>query len=241
VSNPDPASSTATATVSDAAGITTNPTPTISPVSIPTGFPLGSYSLTTFLDTVQTNCTSNPSTWSCFPYTIYNTSPSKSLTTFNWVISASSDNTKYSISSTENPFDIIFEDVPLELLDQGKDTERYRFQTRLDKTVDPDDEAMECSYSGTTFQGTLYTKMAKGYPEGENSKDVSFPLWPFAVLIEQTMAGGEDTPTCYKLGDNGKVDKKQKIKEGLEAMDTTSLCSCLYKNWRPPNPHLVSS
>ncbi|ORY16601.1 hypothetical protein BCR34DRAFT_96402 [Clohesyomyces aquaticus] len=214
-------------------------TPTsLSPSATPSNFPLGSYSFITFLDTVQTNCTSNPATWTCYPYTEYNTSPSKSLATFNWIITGSSG--KFQISTTDNPFSLSFKNQPLVLVDQGQDTERYRFQMQQTKTVSPssaitdDNAAVECDFESASLQAFLYTKMAKGYPDaskGESDGGPSFQTWPFAVRVEQAIGGGASTPTCYKIS-NGV--RGQKIDANLSTQDAGNLCSCLYKNWRTP-------
>ncbi|KAF2177657.1 hypothetical protein K469DRAFT_643878 [Zopfia rhizophila CBS 207.26] len=219
-----------------------SPTNTISlsSTSTPSNFPVGSYSMVTFLDTVQTNCTSNPSTWTCFPYTIFNSDPNKALTTFNWIISSPSSG-KYEISSTDNPPLISFKNEPLELLDQGQDTERYRFQLSQTKSVSPiaklteDNSEAKCDFEGTSLQAYLYTRMGKTYPDtskGESSGSPSFPAWPFAVRVEQAIGGGTGIPNCYKLSNGQPGDK---ITEGLESQDQGSLCSCLYKNWRTPS------
>ena len=221
-------------------GDTPTSTASLSPSATPSNFPVGSYSIITFLDTVQTNCTANPSTWTCYPYTIYNTDANKAMATFNWII-ASPSSGSYEISSTTNPFSISFSNAPLDLLDSGLDTERYRFQVTQTKTVSPssaltsDNSAAECFYNGTTFQAYLYTKMAKSYPDtslGEQSGNPSFPVWPFAVRVEQIIGGGQDVPNCYKL-DNGVIGER--ITDGLDPQDQGSLCSCLYKNWRTPD------
>ncbi|KAF2470986.1 uncharacterized protein BDR25DRAFT_334143 [Lindgomyces ingoldianus] len=229
------------ASVVSGAAYTGSPTATvsISPTLIPSNFPLGSYSMVTFLDTVQANCTSNAATWTCYPYTIFNSDPNKAVATFNWIISSPSTG-KYQISSTENPFSISFTNQDLELLDKGQDTERYHFQLTQTKTVSPsssvtsDNAAVECNFEGTSLQAFLYTKMGKSYPDtskGETSGNPSFPVWPFAVRVEQAVGGGQDIPTCYKLN-NG--SKGEKITDGISSQDAGSLCSCLYKNWRTP-------
>jgi hypothetical protein len=196
--------------------------------------------LLTFLDTVQTNCTQNPSTWTCYPYTDYNTDASKSLATFNWIISGSKG--KYQISSTDNPFSISFKNADLELLDEGESTERYRFQLSETKTVSPssalsdDNAAVECDFEGTSLQAYLYTKMARTYPntsKGEPEGDSTYPAWPFAVRVEQAVGGGQGIPACYKLNNGQHGDQ---ITQGLDAQDPSGLCSCLYKNWRTPAP-----
>ncbi|KAL1612608.1 hypothetical protein SLS60_000837 [Paraconiothyrium brasiliense] len=211
-----------------------SPTSASSSTVQPSNFPLGTYSLVTFLDTVQTNCTSNPMTWTCAPYTTYYTSNSKSLATFNWAISGSKG--AYKISSTDNPFSISFKNANLELLDEGKEQERYRFQIDQTKTVSPstnltsDNAAVECDFIGN-LQGVLYTKMAKEYPSDQDpDPDTSHTTWPYAVRVEQTAAGGEGVPSCYKTTSSGQ--KGDSV--SLEAEDATTMCSCLYKNWHTP-------
>jgi hypothetical protein len=203
---------------------------------------VGSYSFVSFLDTVQTNCTANPDTWTCYPYTTFNDDPNESMATFNWIITSPKANT-FAISSTTNPYSISFTNTPLELLDEGLTTERYRFQLETNKPVSPsgsltsDNAAVNCFYNSTTLQAYLYTKMASSYPDaskGENSGNPTFPVWPFALRVEQIIGGGQDVPNCWTLN-NGVPD--QQITDGLQAQDAGQLCSCLYKNWRTPGTY----
>ncbi|KAJ9644152.1 hypothetical protein H2199_004020 [Coniosporium tulheliwenetii] len=169
--------------------------------SIPSNpdFPVGSYTIQTFLDTVQTNCTANPLTWTCFPYTIYNDSPTQSLTSFNWIISrrssSSSASAKYQISSTDNSFAISFSNVPLTLLDKDEPSERYRFGISLDRELTPsgaitdDGAATTCIYRSTSFHAQLYTEMPKDYPEESGAGGGSYGPWPYALRIEQVVGG----------------------------------------------------
>jgi hypothetical protein len=135
---------------------------------------------------VQTNCTANPATWSCYPDTTYYTTPAKSAATFDWIISGTTG--AYKISSTPNPFSITFKNADLTLLDKGKDSERYRFQISTTKSVSPseplsdDNAAVECDYPNTSLQAVLYTKMAKEWPDvekGEPAGNGTYPAWPF--------------------------------------------------------------
>jgi hypothetical protein len=219
------------------------PTPTgaNSPTStvLSKDFPIGVYSFVTFLDTVQTDCASNPDTWTCFPYAVYNTDASKALTTFNWIISAGSKSGTYQISSTNNPFAINFRNSPLTIVDQGQDSERYHFQITMDKVVIPtaaltsDNSASTCFFNSTTFTGYLYTKMAKDYPTSiQTGIDAAYQPWPFAARAEQTAAGGANVPNCYKTNNGNLGDR---ITQNITSGDPTTLCSCLYKNWRTPN------
>lgn len=163
-----------------------------SPSSQIANFPLGSFSLVTFLDTVQTNCTAEAATWSCFPYSTYYSNAAKSAATFNWVISGKAG--AYKVSSTDNPFGISFKNADLALLDAGKDTERYRFQIAQTKTVAPrsniteDNAAASCDFDNTNLQAYLYTKMAKSWPDeekGDPSGEPSFQTWPYGTFPHQ--------------------------------------------------------
>ncbi|KAF1809669.1 hypothetical protein P152DRAFT_476325 [Eremomyces bilateralis CBS 781.70] len=207
----------------------------------PKDFPLGTYSMTTFLDTIQTNCTSNPDIWRCPPYTIYNTSPEQSLATFNWTISEPSSG-NWVISSADNSLAALnFQNARLALLDQGKDSERYRFQVTTDKMVKPtasltgDNVGATCYFNATTFTGFLYTKMARDYPNDRmaTNGDPAHDLWPYAIRAEEVISAGEGIPNCYR------DDNWERIENGatqsIGAGDGGNLCSCLYKNWRTPS------
>ncbi len=197
------------------------------------------------MDTVQSNCTSNPLTWSCFPYTDYNTSPLEALTVFNWKIEQSSDSKdKFTVSSSLNPLSIAFDNTPLKLVNAGEDGEHYRLQVTLDREVratgplTPDNSAATCFFNATTLQAYLYTRRARSYPEPEYDigTDAAFPQWPYAVRVEQVISGGPDVPSCFRVED-GAIGER--ITEGLEPTEqgAASLCSCLYKNWRTPDPN----
>lgn len=223
------------ASPSGTAGVGSSPSST----NVPSGFPVGTYSFSTFLDTVTTDCTPDPSTWTCFPYTIYNTDHSKALTTFNWIIKPASKVDTYSISSEPNPFAIEFANAPMKIVDKGGVNERYHFQVTLDKTVVPsaaisdDGAAATCIYNSTTFTGYMYTKRAKNYPNADTTAaNMTYTPWPFAVRAEQTIAGGEDIPNCYRTTDGQLGDQFG----NTTAMDPTTLCSCLYRNYLTPIP-----
>jgi hypothetical protein len=51
-----------------------------------------------------------------------------------------------------------------------------------------------------------------------------------AVKIEQTAAGGTGVPSCHTTAD------PKTIFSNIEPAETGALCSCFYKNWRPPIP-----
>ncbi|KAI9853109.1 MAG: hypothetical protein M1838_001610 [Thelocarpon superellum] len=225
-------------------------TPSPSPTAKPLGpFPAGSYSISTYLDSVASNCTSNPNAWRCFPYVTYNQSAMGSEATFDWIITPSagaSALSKFTISSSNNPFALTFNNVPLELLDSGLSTERYRFQVPMDKEVVPsspitdDNSLATCWFNGTTFQAELFTKMPKQYPPPSSpssaasapsgtpaaTESTAFQNWPYAVEIEQVISGGEDVPECFKLINGNAGDQVM----GLATGGPADLCGCTYKN-----------
>jgi hypothetical protein len=168
------------------------PTPasSLAPSALPSGFPLGTFSFVTFLDTMQANCTANVAAWTCPPSTDYYADPQKALTILNWEISGSPGAYKISSKGQDATFGTMFQNEKLDLLDSGKDTERFHFQLNRAKTVNMTGSIgdqkgdFECDYGATNIQGALYTKMAKTYPpdtiavQGANN-----PSWPFGRSI----------------------------------------------------------
>ncbi|RAR06252.1 hypothetical protein DDE83_007057 [Stemphylium lycopersici] len=174
--------------------------------SVPSNFPVGTYSLVVFLDTVTPECTADTDTWTCAPNTNYYDDPQKALTILNWEISGSSGSYRISSGGHDDTFDTTFQNENLELLDQGEDTERYRFQISRSKTVNVtgtlggDEGDFECDYGATNMQGYLYTKMQRTYPDQTIAVgDVPNPEWPFAVRIEQAVAGGQASPSLESV------------------------------------------
>ncbi|KAF2751610.1 hypothetical protein M011DRAFT_474060 [Sporormia fimetaria CBS 119925] len=211
------------------------------PSAAPSGFPVGSYSMVTYLDTIQTNCTSNPATWTCHPSTIYNEDTVAAVASFDWVITSPTEG-KYQISSSgDNPYSINFKGAELKLQAEGKDSEHFRFQVSHTKTVTPleplsegEDAEVECDFTSTFLQAFLYTKRVRTYPnedKGEGEGDAKSPAWPYAVRIEQSIAGGPDTPKCRKVSD------KLPLKEKFATDDPSGSCSCLYRNANTPSPY----
>lgn len=209
-------------------------------------FPVGSYTITTYLSTVTSNCTSNPATWLCYPYRTYTDSATLSAATFSWIISATSTTSSsaavnsnappsYTISSTINPFSLVFSSTPLILKDDNQATEHFSFVlTAMNKPVVPvvalasNNAATTCYFNQTTLEARLYTKMAKTYPaslagsNGNSSTASEFAPWPYAASIEQTASGGNDVPNCYDAA--GKKVGDFKAQMGGE-------CSCAYQNY----------
>ena len=192
-------------------------------------FPEGSYTFNTYLSTVATNCTSNPSTWMCYPYQTYAQSRNSSATVFDWIIRPSTSSSKnYTISSTPNPFSIMFDSAPLQLMKQGQEDEHYFFQLNMSKPTKPTSQlgqqnvAATCYFDNTTLQAYLYTKKQKTYPPNEAGERGSFKAWPGAVKVEQVTGAKMGNPRCVDMGG-------QSLGEfGVE--DGTQLCDCLWLN-----------
>lgn len=207
---------------------------TTSPASNAT-FPAGSYSIDTYLSSISTNCTSNPATWTCYPYSTYSQNPSASNTTFYWVITpveGAADN--YIISSTANYFSMMFTNASLSLQSAGNADEHYYFQTTMQKTTKPSSQLGDqnvvatCYFNQTVLEGFLYTKMAKTYPSVENATDISenqvFGAWPFAVDIQQGATSESGSPTC--LDPSGNSLGTFSVQQDGES------CQCAYLNTR---------
>lgn len=188
---------------------------------------------------MTTNCTSNPATWRCYPYTTYAESTTLSAATFSWIITMNqpvTDSPSYTISSTDNPFSIVFSAMPLTLKDSGLSTEHYSFVlTSMNKPVVPSSAittaniATTCYFNQTSLEARLYTKMAKKYstssesPLGTSSNSTtSFAPWPYAAYVDQTDSGGPNVPQCYDNKGNG---------IGYFSAETGGECSCLYQNY----------
>ena len=198
-------------------------------------FPAGSYRFDTYLDTISTNCTSNPATWRCYPFFTYATSPTQATATFDWIISpseASEGGSNYTISSTQNYFSIVFNNASLSLMNPGADDEHYFFQTMMDKPTKPvaqlgsENVASTCYFNSTTFHGYLYTKMQKTFSTNDTNASTdanpAFADWPFAIRVEQVASAGAGTPTC--VGPSGESLGDFSVADG------TQLCDCLYMN-----------
>lgn len=141
----------------------------------------------------------------------------------------------YSISSTDNPFSIVFSTMPLTLKDPGLSSEYYSFVlTSMNKPVVPSSAittqniATTCYFNQTSLEARLYTKMPNTYPPASDSSGTprndtaSFAPWPFAAYVDQTDAGGPNVPQCYDNKGNG---------VGYFGDETGGECSCLYQNY----------
>lgn len=226
----------------------------LSPV-VNEAFPAGFYAISTFLDTVTTNCTANAATWSCYPYETYAQSASGALATFNWVIAQSSSG--YNISSTRNPFALSFTNTSLTLMDPGSENEHYTFSVLLDKYVVPsstitsDGSMAGCFFNNTQLVANLYTNRASSYPANSNSSATAtssatasttasseqglitsetFHPWPFAVDVIQSVPGGAGIPDCYHV-DHGNIGIR--VAPAFLPQPSHDSCACAYKNYAP--------
>ncbi|KAL8834335.1 MAG: hypothetical protein Q9170_003789 [Blastenia crenularia] len=198
-------------------------------------FPAGSYTFTTYLDTIRSDCSSQAQDWSCYPNHTYTENPSQALANFTWVITKSDDG--FSVS-TSDPWSIGFDDSPLMLVDPGTDDERYQFNTTSNKITFPS-IGVKCFFNDTILVGNLYTKKSLNYPSSntstpstavastaESSND--FGPWPYAVDIQQSIGGDQTVPECFRMQDNQLGDR---ITDGIVPQSANSVCSCEYKNF----------
>jgi len=214
--------------------------------------PLGQYSFSTALRAQQTNCSSNPATWRCYPYAVFNPSDpgtqASSLSTFDWIIrnesaiyaTSTTPNTPTSgvpanltISSTNNPFALAFDDQQLTYhADTNATSPRLTFTFTLPKTVVPtsaltsSNAVTQCYFNSTVLLGTIYLA---GSPDSSFNSigSSSYQEWPYPVEITQSSPGGEGIPDCYETVD-GRVGARV---EGLESQAEGDECRCEYRNY----------
>ena len=206
-------------------------------VPLPTNFPLGSYSIPTFLDSVLTNCTGNPGAWTCPPGVAYETDTLSSLEMFNFAITAGATAGTYQLAPAGanlalGPSGNAFPPVPLTVVNQGQASENYRFQTTVSRTTSSAVNGSvpgvdTCVFPGTTFQGWLYTRAARSYPGAGQALPgpPAFGFWPFEARVEMVV-GGDVVPECYA----GAGTAGARLALGAAPQDAGNLCSCLYRN-----------
>ncbi|KAF4981243.1 hypothetical protein FZEAL_2931 [Fusarium zealandicum] len=197
----------------------TNPHPELAS-SPDSDFPAGSFAFKANLQNTSTDCTSNPSTWRCFPFT------EGSSATFFWIITYV--NTQYyKVSSTDNPFAPSFTNLSLELLGDETDDERLRFSFSMDKTVVPDDKlsssnrAARCTFKDTVFEATMWTRRNGSHDDGSGSGNGKFALWPGDVEIVQRKESESGSPECVNVDG----DEIASVKSG------SGTCECRYTNF----------
>lgn len=185
---------------------------------------------------METGCTSNADTWTCFPFKTFDQNQAGSTAWFNWEIKAGPGADKFRVSTVDSPLHIQFKETDMTLADKGQDSEHYTFRTTIEKMVQPatnltaDNALVSCFYNSTTFQASLYTKEPKTFPaDGQDVQGISFEEWPYRVSVEEIATGGSDVPNCYKTVDG---ELRDRVTESIEPQAAGAECRCLYKNWR---------
>lgn len=232
---------------------TTQPQDTSTPIQL---FPIGQYSFLTTLRAQQTNCTSNPATWRCYPYTVFDSSDSSSAqssqSTFDWIVcntsaiyatntttSPSNVPANLTISSTNNPFALSFTAQGMTYIDSDDDDPntgppKLTFSFTLPKIVVPtaaltaDNAATQCYFNNTVLSGTLYLAETSGSSLSNTTDAGSYETWPYAVEIVQSSKGGQGTPECFEVV-NGVVGDR--VVQGLEPRGEEDECRCEYRNY----------
>lgn len=223
----------------------------------PQRFPLGQYSMVTALTSVQTNCTSNPATWRCYPYTVFDPNDSStansSLAFFNWVITNTSSTYATNTSSTTPDEGVpanltisarndlysiaAFSDKSLTYISPSSNSSsaRYTFSFTMSKLVVPSPPitktSAECSFNETTFTGTLYLSAPRDYPSknlADSTAVGGYEQWPYALKVTQSATAGHNVPKCYETV-NGAVGTR--ITSDLVPQPESDECVCQYRNY----------
>ena len=198
--------------------------PSNPPTSSTPAFPIGSYTFNTTLQQQQTDCTTNPATWRCYPYNI------GQAASFSWVITQDPNNKGlYTISASDNPFAPSFKNLSLFLKDSSTPNERFEFEFSINKTVVPTaplstgNTAAQCVFENTQFQGTIWTRQHNGMGI-ETPKDggVKYSPWPGDVEVVQTTNANAGEPKC--------VDAKGNDLAAIQA--GTGDCTCEYASFK---------
>ena len=125
-------------------------------------------------------------------------------------------------------------------------TERYTFETRVNKIIIPTDALnVNCYYNDTMFTANLYTHLkqvvagqslstvpaptgtAAAQPTG-GAYSAGFQNWPYAVEVTQSFSGGADVPECYEMVNGQKGDR---VNRGVGEKSPVDQCTCYYKSF----------
>lgn len=227
--------------------------------STPAVFPFGEYSFITALHNVQTNCTSNPATWSCWPYTTYNSSPNASITsnagsmaTFNWVLSNTSSiyptnstgswpagngvSANVSVSTTSDPFGISFTNQNTTWFNTNSNP-YLSFSFTMSKNVVPstsitsDNTQSQCFYNETMFTATIYLSNSSYVPMTQlDSLSVDGGYTPWPYAVKvEQTSPGGQDIPACYETIDGDIG--QRITSGLTAEPANSQCVCEYQNF----------
>ena len=207
-------------------------------------FPIGNWNFPVALTSTSTECTANPSTWRCPPYSTYSQAQTASQTSFSFIItsnSADASNSSLQIASASNPFSLLFPNTSLALFDPGRPKERYTFDVKTQKQVTPDQsltpdgKLATCFFNETVITATLYTQVQhsgsearSALPGGPMVNGGAQP-WPGTVYVSQSSGGGSDVPACYPAGGGGAI-AGPRIRQGLEAQAAGRQCSCVWNS-----------
>ncbi|EMC99313.1 hypothetical protein BAUCODRAFT_398843 [Baudoinia panamericana UAMH 10762] len=222
-------------------------------------FPLGEYSMITALRMVQTNCTSNPATWRCYPYSVFSATDSgtntSSLATFNWIVSntsmvyptnsttrTTSDQgipSNLTISSTNNPFSISFTNRSLTYFAASNNvtSPRLSFNFTMSKSVIPSaaitssNVATECFFNNTVFTGTLYLSAQRTFPSGALANSTGIGGYtPWPYALEVTQtSAGEQDVPACYELANGAAGTR--LTDVTTPESAQELCLCDYRNY----------
>ncbi|KAL7945113.1 hypothetical protein V8C42DRAFT_324602 [Trichoderma barbatum] len=183
--------------------------------------PTGAFAFDTLLQESSTACTSNPTTWICL------SSKEGPLIRFYWTITES--NSRYFVSSSNDPIASSFSNIPLTLLDGGEEDERLTFSFKLNATFEPPitttNRAAKCIYTDTTFQATLWTKRGTQQPYSSIQKRTEgYGSWMRLVEIAEMKNATLGVPEC--------VDSQGNVIADVQAEMGT--CECVYrtKGWK---------
>lgn len=211
--------------------------------STPGLFPAGSYTFSTYLDAVVTNCTSVAADWQCAPYHTYGDSPSLAVAKDQWIIidSGSPSSPNLTISSSDNPFNVEFANASLTLVDADSSSERYTFTAHFNKVVVPT-PGIYCYFNNTMIEGNLYTKRAKSGPSNMSGSSMSsaaqptaaervtsntYQEWKYAIQNTQSIGAGSTVPECFHMN-NGV--RGERAGNGTKP-HTNDTCRCVYQNY----------
>ncbi|KAK8043589.1 hypothetical protein PG993_006019 [Apiospora rasikravindrae] len=220
----------------------------------PVLFPAGSYAFTTALYNITTDCTTNKSTFRCYPFHTYSQSKSKSdaAATYFWTI-APVNSWAFQISAAPNPFVPQFANLSLTQLDANQFSERLMFSFSMhgaavvpttalgDINNHDDDRAATCYYNDTRVTGTIWTRRPAEFPanlttpvsngggrEGAGGKGKpmtsSTTFDPWPYAV-RVVQSTRDPPDC-RDADGNRVGG-----DFGRPLDRAGECSCSYANF----------
>ncbi|TWU75487.1 hypothetical protein ED733_005329 [Metarhizium rileyi] len=189
----------------------------------PPSLPVGVFSVHTSLRQVETDCTSDSTTWGCDPMA------SDGPSVFLWNISRLNQHT-YTVTSTEDSFGPGFANISMKMHDYNKPTERFEFALLMNKIVSPSDaeslsgSAAKCTYENVIFEATLYTRKRGDATVKGSANHVENAAWPGDVEISHFINSTVGQPVCEDAMSHPLAD--------INAGQGT--CQCRYSNTDRP-------